>query len=110
MAMDYELVDRGSIHGKGKIFLFSTASRSVLGSTQPHMRWIVGTIFQGVKEPGREADHSPTSSVEIKNVGGTPELPHMSSCRGDLSSNHKDNFTFFDGVLINHRGSWYNTI
>jgi hypothetical protein len=41
------------------IFLFTTASRRVLGPTQPPIPWIPGALFLGVKRPGREADHSP---------------------------------------------------
>jgi hypothetical protein len=33
-------------------------------------------LCQGLKRPGREADHSPPSSVEIKNGGATIPLPH----------------------------------
>jgi hypothetical protein len=36
------------------IFLFSTASRPVLESTQPPIRWVPGTLSPGVKRPGRE--------------------------------------------------------
>jgi hypothetical protein len=32
-------------------------------------------IFPGVKRPGREADHLPPSSVEVKNDGVVPPLP-----------------------------------
>jgi hypothetical protein len=44
-----------------KNFLFSTASRSVLGPTQPPIQWVPGAL-----SPGREADHSPPSSAEVK--------------------------------------------
>jgi hypothetical protein len=56
-----------------KVFLFSTASRTALGPTRPSIQWVPGTggrgISMGVKKPGREADHSPPSSAEVKNVG-----------------------------------------
>jgi hypothetical protein len=35
----------------------------------------------GTKQPGREADHSP-SSAEVKNDGDLPPLPHAPSWRG----------------------------
>jgi hypothetical protein len=35
-----------------------------------------GGSFPGVKRPGREADHSPPSSAEVKNGGALPPLPH----------------------------------
>jgi hypothetical protein len=41
--------------------IFSTSSRPALGPTQPHIQWV-----WVVKRPGREADHSPPASVEMK--------------------------------------------
>jgi hypothetical protein len=49
------------------IFLFTTASRTVLGPTQPPIECVSGALFLGVKWPGRKADHSPPSSAEVKN-------------------------------------------
>jgi hypothetical protein len=37
-----------------------------------------GRTFPGDKAQGREADHSPPSSVEVKNGGAIPPFPHMS--------------------------------
>jgi hypothetical protein len=48
------------------IFLFTTASRTALGPTQPPIQWVPGALSLGVKWPGREADHSPPSSAEVK--------------------------------------------
>jgi hypothetical protein len=48
------------------IFLFTTASRTALGPTQPHIQGVPGALSLGVKRPGREADHSPPSSAEVK--------------------------------------------
>jgi hypothetical protein len=48
------------------IFLFSTASRTALGPTQSPIQWLPGTLSLGVKRPGRETDHSPPSSTEVK--------------------------------------------
>jgi hypothetical protein len=48
------------------IYMFSTASRTALGPTQLHIQWISGALSVGVKRPGREADHSPPSSAEVK--------------------------------------------
>jgi hypothetical protein len=36
-----------------------------------------GTSFPELNQPGREADHSPPSSVEVKNGGGIPPLPYV---------------------------------
>jgi hypothetical protein len=40
--------------------------REFLGPTQPPIQWIQGALSLGVKRPGREADHSPPSSAEVK--------------------------------------------
>jgi hypothetical protein len=39
---------------------------------------IIIIIFNNNTE-GREADHSPASSAEVKNGGAMPPLPHMAS-------------------------------
>jgi hypothetical protein len=64
-------------------FLFTTASRTALGPTQPPTQRVPGALSLRVKRPGREADHSPPSSAEVKNVWSyTSILPHTSSWRG----------------------------
>jgi hypothetical protein len=37
-----------------------------------------GGSFPGVKQPGREANHSAPSSAKLKNGGSEPSLPHTS--------------------------------
>jgi hypothetical protein len=63
------LDDRGSRvrfpTGAGK-YSFPTASRTALGLTQPPIQWVPGALTLGVKRPGREADHLPQSSSEVK--------------------------------------------
>jgi hypothetical protein len=49
-------------------FLLTTTFRPSLGPTQPPIQWIQGVLPLGVKWPGREADHSPPSSAEVKNA------------------------------------------
>jgi hypothetical protein len=48
------------------IFLFTTASRTALGSMRPPIQWVPGALSLGVKRLGREADHSPPSSTKVK--------------------------------------------
>jgi hypothetical protein len=48
------------------IFLFTTASRTALVFTQPPIQWVQGAFSVGVERPGREANHSPPSSAEVK--------------------------------------------
>jgi hypothetical protein len=79
IVMGYGLDGQGSIPGRGKIFLSFIASRPALGPTQPPIQWVPGALSPGVKWYGHEADHSPPSSVKVKNCGAIPPLPHMSS-------------------------------
>jgi hypothetical protein len=46
--------------------IFSTSSRP--GPTQPFIQWVPGAVSLGVKRQGREADHSPQASVEVKKM------------------------------------------
>jgi hypothetical protein len=51
-----------------RIFFFTTAFGPALGPTQPPIKWVPSALSLGVKRPGREADHSPPSSAEVKGV------------------------------------------
>jgi hypothetical protein len=46
-----------------------------LGPTQPPIQWVPGALSLGVKRPGREADHSPPSSAEVKNAWSYTSTP-----------------------------------
>jgi hypothetical protein len=48
------------------IFFFTTASIRAQGPTQPAILWASGSLTVGVKQPGRDANHSPTSRAEMK--------------------------------------------
>jgi hypothetical protein len=48
--------------------LLSIPSRLVLRTTQPPIQWILGDLSPRVKRPGREADHSPPTSAQVKNM------------------------------------------
>jgi hypothetical protein len=63
------------------------------GSGAHPASYIMGTkgSFPGVKRPGREADHLPPSSAEVKEC---VELYFHSPIRPQVKENHKDNFTF----------------
>jgi hypothetical protein len=99
ISVGYGLDDRGSSvlgfdsrRGMG-IFLFTTGSRTVVGTTQPPIQWVPGALFLEVKRPRREADHSPPSSAEVKNAWSytsTPQYVFMAWCL----AKHRDNFTF----------------
>jgi hypothetical protein len=48
-------------------------------------------VTSGVKRPGREADHSPSSSAEVKNSGAMPPLnQHVFMARSLINSTHKN--------------------
>jgi hypothetical protein len=65
----YRLEDRRfDSRQKQNIFLYSTAPTAVPGLTQPPIQWVSGIIFLQVKRLGREADHSPPTSAEVKKM------------------------------------------
>jgi len=45
------------------------------GPTQPHIQWVLGTVFPGIKRPVREADKSPLSRAEVKKAWCYTSLP-----------------------------------
>jgi hypothetical protein len=53
----------GSSPGRGWVFLSSPPC-----SDRPPIQWVPGALSLGIKQPVREADHSPTSSAEVKNA------------------------------------------
>jgi hypothetical protein len=59
------------------IFLFTNASRTALGHTQPPIQWIPGALSLGVKRLEREVDHSPPSSAEVKNAWSYTFIPSV---------------------------------
>jgi hypothetical protein len=76
------------------VVLFSTASRTALGPTHPPIQWVPGALSLGVKRSGREVDHSPPSSAEVKVcVELYLHSPNKPSWRG-AQLKYRDNFTF----------------
>jgi hypothetical protein len=75
-------------------FLFNTASRTALGPTQPLIQWVPGALSLGVKQPGREADHSPPSGAEVENTWSYTSIPQY-VFMGWCLVKHRDNFTFY---------------
>jgi hypothetical protein len=74
---------RSSCSGRVKNFLLSTSSRPVLGPTQPPIQCVPAALSPGVKRQGREADHSPPASAEIKKMWiytSTPPYAFMAYC------------------------------
>jgi hypothetical protein len=66
-ALSCGLDDRGfESRRRVGIYLFTTASRPALRPTQSLIQWVSWALTLGVKLSGREADHSPLSSAEVK--------------------------------------------
>jgi hypothetical protein len=76
----------------------SPVSRLALGLTQPPIQWV-----PGVKRPGREADHSPPSSTQIKNGKAIPPLPYMSSWHSAWLIKHRDSLMI---SMLRNISSW----
>jgi hypothetical protein len=49
------------------MYLIFKASRAILGPNQPPTQWKTAYVPLGIERPGREPDHSPQFSAEIKN-------------------------------------------
>jgi hypothetical protein len=60
-----------------EILLYSVSSRSALRPTQPPVQWKTQALSSGVKRPGREADHLPPSSLEVKKDGAISPFPYV---------------------------------
>jgi hypothetical protein len=62
-----------------KILFFSIAPRLTLGRSQHPIQLVPAALSPGVKPQGREADHSPPSSAEVKKGGAMSPLHHTPS-------------------------------
>jgi hypothetical protein len=82
------------------IFLLTTATRTVLRPIQSPIQWVPGALSLGLKRPGREADHSRSSSAEVKEC----VEQYLHSQYGVFMAwylvKHSDNFTFISSSLI----------
>jgi hypothetical protein len=68
-AWRYNSIDRGSM------VRFPAGAP---GPTQPTIQWIPGALPLGVKLPGRETDHSPPCSAEVKSAWSYTSSPPIS--------------------------------
>jgi hypothetical protein len=55
--------------------LYSMSSRPALGPTQRPIQWVPGAPSLGVKRLGRNADHSPPASSEVKKMWIYTSIP-----------------------------------
>jgi hypothetical protein len=67
----------GEMRNTRKILVDKPEEMNRLGglATQPLIHWVPGASTPGVKQPGREADHSPPSSAEVKNAWSYTSTP-----------------------------------
>jgi hypothetical protein len=74
------------------IFLFATVSILTPGPIQPPVQWVLEALSPGVKWLGHKADHSPSSSAEVKNVWSYTSTPPFVFMVWHLVKS-RDNFT-----------------
>jgi hypothetical protein len=82
---------------------------NILRPTHPPSQWVHGALSRRVKRPGREANHLPPSSAEVKEwVELYLHSPNTATWRG-AQLKHRNNFTLpsyfnimnlFDNVLF----------
>jgi hypothetical protein len=89
--------------GIGVQFLVVATSRSSQEYNQTPIQWGPGALSQGVKWPGREADHSHQYIAEIKNGGAIPPLLRTSSWLSASLIKHRDTFIFTLQIFANDR-------
>jgi hypothetical protein len=66
------------------------------GAIQPSIQWVREALSpEGIKRPGREADHSPPSRAAVKSGGDMPPFPHAYSQHCTYFIKHSDNVIFF---------------
>jgi hypothetical protein len=69
--------------GEYEFFSSTPCPRPALGPTQPPIQKVPWALSLRIKLPGREADHSPPPSADVKEcVEIYLNSPHMSSRRG----------------------------
>jgi hypothetical protein len=85
MRLAYGLDDRGArvlFPLEANVRFSSITSRPALWPTQPLIQLMPTLVSQGLKWPGREADHYSPPTVDIKNGGVTTPLRYTSSWSG----------------------------
>jgi len=73
-------------------FLFITVPKPDLEPTQSPIKWVPGAHSKGAKMPGREADHSPPSSAEVRKAWSYTSAPQ---------------YAFMTWCLVNAQGQLY---
>jgi hypothetical protein len=72
---------RGSIPGSARFFSYLQRPDRFWGQPSLLSNGYRRALFLRIRQPCREADHSPPSSAEVKHGGAIPPLPHTPSWR-----------------------------
>jgi hypothetical protein len=88
-----------------EMFLFSAASRTALEPAQPPTQRVPAAFSPLVKRPGREADHPPPSSAEVKNAWRYVSAPQYVFMAWYLVK-HRDNFAFTFTIPFHRCRKW----
>jgi hypothetical protein len=76
IATGYRLEDRGvGVRVPVGSRIISTFSRPALDPTEPPIQWVPGALSTELKRLGREADHSPATSAEVKKIWIYTSIP-----------------------------------
>jgi hypothetical protein len=70
-----------------------TSSRPARGPNQHPIQWVNGALSSGIKRPGREADDSPPTCVEVKKTLAYTSTLSCSSRRRTLLLKYKEHFS-----------------
>jgi hypothetical protein len=87
---------------------YLTASRTALGPTQPPIEWVPAALSPGVKQLGRETDHLPPSSAEVKNAWSYTSIPpihFMTLCISTGTTLRNDKFSTHRTASHKHSGN-----
>jgi hypothetical protein len=70
-------LDQGSIPGgSGDLFIFATAvSRPAVGSTQPHIHWVPGSLYPGINRTGMKLTTHLHLVSKMRMFGTMPPFP-----------------------------------
>jgi hypothetical protein len=79
---------------RGKIFLFSTLLKPILGPVHSPIQLVPGAIYPWVKRPGNESNHPPLTSAKVKNMWIYTSTPPTSSWHSAQFVKHRDNFNY----------------
>jgi hypothetical protein len=92
---------------EAKYFLLVSACRLALCPTHPHIQWVPEALFSVSKRLGREANHSPLSSAEVKKDWSyTFNIPHVFTASCLISTRGNLAFLTLQYIKMGHEWWW----